>query len=115
MATLPFPPAAVASNADKLVVASGSTLHVVAGSSSSSSPTAASAKEAATGLIREVAVSSDGKLAVSAGDDKALCVWDLGDTVTLRSKRNTVKRVADISFAPDNSIILTDKVGDVYR
>lgn len=114
MATLPFPPTALAtaSSAPTLIYASGSTLHV---GSASASAGETSAKAQATGLIRKVALSADGTLAVSAGDDKTLRVWDVkASELVLRSTRQTLKRVACLSLTPENDILITDKVGDVF-
>lgn len=115
MATLPLPPTALAtaSAASKLVYASGSTLHAYPGSAASAGESSAKAQVA--GLIRKVALSADGSLAVSAGDDKTLRVWNVAaGELSLRSTRHTLKRVACLSFTPYNDIILTDKVGDVF-
>lgn len=66
------------------------------------------------GLIRAVALSDDSSLAVSAGDDKSLHLYDVVDGhLKLRNTRITAKRVASLSFAP-GGILVTDKVGDVY-
>ncbi|KAL1413578.1 tRNA (guanine-N(7)-)-methyltransferase non-catalytic subunit trm82 [Vanrija albida] len=118
MATLPLPPSAVASTSRTLVVASGSTLHLVNGDNAvaSASPDAEpSLKGATTGLVRRLAISPDERIVVSAGDDKTLRVWDVEGGLKLRSTRNTVKRVADLSFDTDGAILVTDKVGDVFR
>ncbi|WOO77299.1 tRNA (guanine-N(7)-)-methyltransferase non-catalytic subunit TRM82 [Vanrija pseudolonga] len=119
MATLPFPPSAVASTSRHLVVASGSTLHLV--SSDNAVVNAAPDAEAATtktntsGLVRRLAISPDNTVVVSAGDDKTLRVWDIEGGLKLRSTRNMIKRVADLSFDHDGAILVTDKVGDVFR
>jgi len=114
--SLPFPPTALASSSSGVLVASGSVLHLLpaGAAAASSTPAAADAKAEAAGLVRKIAVSPDGTLAASAHDDKMLRVWNLGSEITLRSERTMFKRVASISFNADNSIVVTDKVGDVY-
>lgn len=90
MATLPFPPSAVASTSRHLVVASGSTLHLLSNDNavSSAAPEAeASIKTNTTGLVRRLAISPDNSVVVSAGDDKTLRVWDIEGGLMLRSTR----------------------------
>ncbi|GMK57345.1 hypothetical protein CspeluHIS016_0401790 [Cutaneotrichosporon spelunceum] len=109
---LPLPPTAIATAtaAPTVVYASGANLHAFP---PGSSPKAECSKP--TGLIRKLALSADGTIAVSAGDDKTLHVWDVkAGEITLRSTRNTLKRVACLSFTPANDILVTDKVGDVF-
>ncbi|TXT15605.1 hypothetical protein VHUM_00108 [Vanrija humicola] len=117
MATLPLPPSAVASTSRTLVVASGSTLHLLNGDavSSASADAEPTTKSQISGQVRRLAISPDGAIVVSAGDDKTLRVWDIEGGLKLRSTRNTVKRVADLSFDADGAILVTDKVGDVFR
>lgn len=115
MATTPLPPSAVASSSTRAVLASGATLHLVSGERVSSASPAADAKEQLAGVIRKVALSADGAHAVTAGDDKSLRVWALGEAPELLSTRQTTKRVADLCFDADGSIVVTDKVGDVFR
>lgn len=113
--TLPFPPTALAtaSSAPTLVYAAGATLHAYPPASGTAAES--SAKAQAAGLIRKVALSADGSLAVSAGDDKTLRVWDVKEgELSLRSTRHTLKRVACLSFTPENDVLVTDKVGDVF-
>lgn len=115
MATTSLPPSAIASSSAHAVVASGSTLHLVSGEKVASASPAQDAKEELAGVIRKVAISADGKYAVTAGDDKSLRVWELKDKPELVSTRQTTKRVADMSFDKDGNIVVTDKVGDVFR
>lgn len=111
--TLPLPATAVASSSGALLVASGTSLHFAAGDNVSSSTTPNTTVPA--GLVRKVALSADGKLAVSAGDDKHLTVWNIEDgKLSVRSTRQTAKKVASIDFTADNQIVVTDKVADVY-
>lgn len=112
-----FPPTAIASSSSALLVASGSTLHYVEGDKTTSvSPSPdLDVRAHAAGLVRKLALSQDGKLAVSAGDDKSLRVWNVTpEGLTLRSTRVMFKRAASIQFTADNDLIVTDKVGDVY-
>lgn len=114
MATVTLPPSAIASSSSNVVVASGSTIHLVSGDKVTSSSSAEDAKAELAGVIRTVAISADGKYAATAGDDKTLRVWELLDTPKLISSRSTTKRVADMSFDDNNNILVTDKVGDVF-
>ncbi|BEI94022.1 uncharacterized protein CcaverHIS019_0604810 [Cutaneotrichosporon cavernicola] len=106
---LPLPPTAIAtaSAASTVIYASGANLHAFPAASSK-------AEGSNTGLIRKLALSADGTVAVSAGDDKTLRVWDVNGEITLRSTRYTLKRVACMSFTKANDILVTDKVGDVF-
>jgi tRNA (guanine-N(7)-)-methyltransferase subunit TRM82 len=113
----PFPPTAIASSSSALIVASGASLHVYtsSGVTTTTPETVSDAKAHATALVRKVAISSDGALAVTAGDDKALRIWDIAaGKATPRSARIMHKRAAAISFTAANDVIVTDKVGDVY-
>ena len=115
MATTSLPPSAVASSSAHAVVASGSTVHLVTGDKVASASSAEDAKQELAGVIRKVAISADGKYAVTAGDDKSLRVWELKEKPELVSTRQTTKRVADMCFDKDGNIVVTDKVGDVFR
>lgn len=115
MATIPLPPSAVASSSNHAVIASGSTLHLINGDNVTSASSAEDSKAELSGLIRRVALSKDGKYAVTAGDDKSLRVWELGEKPTLVSTRQTTKRVADLCFDKEGNIVVTDKVGDVFK
>ncbi|WWD19332.1 hypothetical protein CI109_103791 [Kwoniella shandongensis] len=116
MSNLPFPPIALASSSSSIVFAAGASVHVFDPSSSTnfSSP-AVDNKAHQDGLIRLVTVSEDGKVVVTLGDDKALKVWDITEgEIKLRNTRTAVKRGSHMTFGPDGTIILSDKVGDVY-
>ncbi|WVO14571.1 hypothetical protein L204_102206 [Cryptococcus depauperatus] len=113
MAQLPYPPTALATSSHFLVVAAGPGLVIfdpTNGALCSSAPNTTSA------LIRLVAILPDGSVAATLDEDKKLCVWSLSPEgkISLRHSRTVVKKGSDISFAPDRSIILSDKVGDVY-
>ncbi|KAK8854534.1 hypothetical protein IAR55_003273 [Kwoniella newhampshirensis] len=116
MSNPPFPPVALASSSSSIIVAAGASLHVLDPSSSTtfSSPQVDN-KAHQDGFIRLVTVSDDGKIVVTLGDDKVLRVWDLSEReIRLRHTRTAVKRGSHLTFGPDGSIILSDKVGDVY-
>ncbi|ODN85454.1 hypothetical protein L198_07535 [Cryptococcus wingfieldii CBS 7118] len=120
--SLPYPPTALRSTQDYAVIASGPEIFLydprtdkVAASSSN----AGTGNTKHSGLIRFIAVSDDASLIATLGDDKSLKVWDVkkeGENLSLklRSDRTVVKKGSDLCFGPDGSIILSDKVGDVY-
>ncbi|WRT68699.1 uncharacterized protein IL334_005679 [Kwoniella shivajii] len=116
MSNLSFPPLALASSSNSLVVAAGSSVVLLDPSSSKviSSPSVDN-RAHQNGLIRNIAVSHDGKLVVSAGEDKSLKVWDVEEEeLKLRSTRTLIKKASHVSFGQDQSIIISDKVGDVF-
>ncbi|WVQ71969.1 hypothetical protein IAR50_001512 [Cryptococcus sp. DSM 104548] len=119
--SLPYPPTALRSTQHYTVIASGPEIFLYDPqteklSASSSNAAAGSTKHA--GLIRFIAVSNDASLIVTLGDDKSLKVWDVKKEgeylLQLRSDRTVLKKGSDLCFGPDGTIILSDKVGDVY-
>lgn len=123
MATAALPVTALASSGDRLYLASGSTLHsfdtrsnAIASSSSGSTSKPTTNASPSNSLIRLLAISRDGKHAVTLSDDKLLIVFDLsGPTPTIKSTRTVTKRGSHLSFSPSGGIILSDRVGDVYE
>jgi tRNA (guanine-N(7)-)-methyltransferase subunit TRM82 len=112
MSSLPVPPTVLASSSSHLLIASGSSLQLYH-TSASSSPTSTSSPFKS--LITHAALSPSSTHAVAAYEDKSLCTFSLSEgTPRLLHTRQTVKRVSALSFADDNSIIVSDKVGDVF-
>ncbi|CED82896.1 WD repeat protein WDR4 [Phaffia rhodozyma] len=71
-----------------------------------------------SGLVRNLAVSTDGKWVASFADDKALKVWEVSEdkkTLRLASTRSMFKKIATLGFTKDNSILIGDKLGDAFR
>ncbi|OCF35779.1 hypothetical protein I316_02271 [Kwoniella heveanensis BCC8398] len=123
MTTVAYPPVALASSSSSIISAAGpsilafnpSTSTVVSPPSSTSTSSNAGKNQQQGSIIRLVAVTEDGKIAASIGDDKSLKVWDIkDDAITLRSTRAMVKKGSHITFGPDQSIVVCDKVGDAY-
>ncbi|WWC71258.1 uncharacterized protein I206_105211 [Kwoniella pini CBS 10737] len=116
MSDLPFPPLILASSSSSVVSASGAQIILYNSQTSKiiNSPQVEN-KLQQNGFIRHLAITNDGKIVASVGDDKNLKVWDVNDDeLKLRSTRGLIKKASHISFANDNSIIVSDKVGDVY-
>ncbi|WVQ95232.1 hypothetical protein IAU59_002327 [Kwoniella sp. CBS 9459] len=118
MAALAYPPVALASSSSNIVTAAGSSISAFNPSTSTNltSPSSAPAgKNQQSSIIRLVAVTEDGKIAASVGEDKSLKVWDIkDDAITLRSTRAMVKKGSHVTFGPDQAIVVCDKVGDAY-
>lgn len=111
MTSLPAPPTVLASSSSHLLIASGSSLQLYHPSSSSPTSTSTPFKS----LITHAALSPSSTHAVAAYEDKSLCTFSLSEgTPRLLHTRQTVKRVSALSFADDKSIIVSDKVGDVF-
>ncbi|WVQ80032.1 hypothetical protein IAT38_002133 [Cryptococcus sp. DSM 104549] len=113
MAELPYTPAVFLTSSSKIFYAAGSSLLVF---DPSSSTTFSSPEQPKAGFIRLLALSADEKIVATLGDDKSLKVWDVREgSVELRHTRTAIKKGSCLTFASDGSIILSDKVGDVYR
>jgi WD40 repeat protein len=54
-----------------------------------------------TGAVGCVAVSPDGRLALSGGEDQSLCLWDVPGADMLRRLRGHAAAVRCVAFAPD--------------
>lgn len=116
MASLPYPALCFACSHTQLLFASRSSIHAHILACSTASTTASStSNNHQTGLIRHIAISGDDSHAATLGDDKTLCVYYLTSSLpVLLSTRRTIKRGSHVSFAVNNDIIVSDKVGDVY-
>ncbi|HEY7158815.1 MAG TPA: hypothetical protein VH575_33025 [Gemmataceae bacterium] len=57
------------------------------------------------GTVAAVALSPDGRIAATGGDDKVVRLWEAGTTRCLRELRGHRGRVAALSFAPDGAIL----------
>ena len=117
MASLPYPALCFASSSARQLFASGAAIHIQDSSRLTSSSTASSSSGTnhQTGLIRHIAISGDETYAATLGDDKTLHVYSLTSSPPdLLSTRATIKRGSHVSFARNNDIIVSDKVGDVY-
>ncbi|WVQ68581.1 uncharacterized protein L199_006790 [Kwoniella botswanensis] len=117
MADLNFPPLVLASSSSSIVAVAGATLivHDLQTSQTISSPSVDN-RAHQNGFIRHIAVSEDGKIIVSVGDDKSLKVWDVTqDEIKLRSTRGLIKKASCVTLSPEGGIIVSDKVGDVYQ
>jgi tRNA (guanine-N(7)-)-methyltransferase subunit TRM82 len=116
MASVPYPLIACAATSDTLVLASNSSIHVIAGTSSKTIPIPSSS---ASTFIRQLAISPDSKYAVTVSNDKGLRVYDLVEKTHL-STRYLTKKPSMISFTDKSNtdtgldIIVSDKVGDCY-
>ncbi|WWC63655.1 uncharacterized protein I303_106260 [Kwoniella dejecticola CBS 10117] len=116
MAELPFPPLVLTSGSSTVLSAAGAQiiLHNLNTSKTITSPQVDN-RIHQNGFIRHLAISNDEKIVASVGDDKNLKLWDVtDDELKLRSTRGLIKKASHIILAPDNSIIISDKVGDVY-
>ncbi|WVF67659.1 hypothetical protein IAT40_002418 [Kwoniella sp. CBS 6097] len=123
MTSVAYPPVAFASSSSNIITAAGpsissfnpSTSTVISSPSSHLASNTGKKQQQQASIVRLVAVTEDGKIAASVGEDKSLKVWDIkDDAITLRSTRAMVKKGSHITFGPDQSIIVCDKVGDAY-
>lgn len=72
------------------------------------------------GSVRSVALTSDGRLAVSASDDQTLKVWDVESGRALHTLAGHTNRVTAVALSPDGRLVVsaswkTLKVWDVAR
>lgn len=122
---IPYPVTALASSSSssssRLVLASGSSIIIHTSQSTSVLPspplsTSHASSDHPSALIRHIAISPDTRHIASISDDKALVVHSLSDngSYEISSSRRITKKPSDICFTPDNSIVISDKVGDVY-
>jgi len=115
---LPLPSAALASSSSHVLISTGSSLHAIPLAAGSSSSTVAASEGQnqphVASLIRQIASSPDGSHVATVSDDKVLRVYSI-EPLQLLSSRPLSKRASHISFAGPTDILVTDKVGDVYR
>ncbi|ORX38234.1 WD40-repeat-containing domain protein [Kockovaella imperatae] len=118
MGDIPFPIAATASSSSSLALASGSSILLYRTSSGSASTSSSSKpsdpKNHPSSFIRHIAISPDEKHIAALTEAKQLLVF-ASESLEVLSRRSISKRGAHLSFGPKGDIILTDKVGDVYR
>jgi tRNA (guanine-N(7)-)-methyltransferase subunit TRM82 len=116
MSTVPYPLIACDATTDTLVLASNSSIHVIANGSSKTIPIPSSS---ASTFIRQLAISPDSKYAVTVSNDKGLRVYDLVNKTHL-STRYLTKKPSSVTFTDKSNtdtgldIIVSDKVGDCY-
>jgi WD40 repeat protein len=60
-----------------------------------------------TGWVRTLAVSPDGKVLVSAGDDHAVRFWDIATGRTIRVLKGHDGPVRGLAFSPDGRRLAT--------
>lgn len=118
MSTYCLPPQALASSSTHVLVATGSTLHSLplnGGESPASLPLSSSTSQPhVSSLIRLIAFSPDNAHAATISDDKNLRTYSLSPFALL-STRQASKRCSALSFASSTEIVVSDKVGDVYK
>ena len=116
MSTVPYPLIACDATPETLVLASNSSIHVIANGSSNTIPIPSSS---ASTFIRQLAISPDSKYAVTVSNDKGLRVYDLVNKTHL-STRYLTKKPSSVTFTDKSNtdtgldIIVSDKVGDCY-
>ncbi len=71
--------------------------------------------EGHTGDIDALALSPDGRLLASAGDDHTGRIWSLASGATLRTFEEHERRITAIAFAPDNRTVATGAVDMTVR
>lgn len=113
---LPYPFVGLSATSRSLVLASSSSLHLVQADPSSSTSTSIPAASNSSAFIRQIAISSDSQYAATISDDKGLRIFSLasGSSPELLSTRYLTKKASDLSFTPDNDLLVSDKVGDCY-
>ena len=109
MSTFTLPPTAIASTQSALYIASGPSIHAQDLGTNTSTTLSTS-----SGVIRKIALSQGGQYLASIGDDKSLRIFSTSPFKEL-SSRITSKRCSDVSFTAAGDILVSDKVGDVYR
>jgi WD40 repeat protein len=60
------------------------------------------------GTIRALTFAPDGKLLVSGGDDKVLCMWDTSTGLLVRKLSGHENSIHRIVFSPDGKLLATD-------
>jgi len=65
--------------------------------------------------INSVAITPDGRRAVSASDDDVLKVWDLISGTELRTLRGHTHRVWDVAMTPDGRLAVSVSIDDTIR
>ncbi|EIW68303.1 hypothetical protein TREMEDRAFT_69302 [Tremella mesenterica DSM 1558] len=109
----PYPPLAIASSSNLLLISSGPSLIIYEPSTHQTTVYTPDTKSPS--LIRHSAISSDGTVAATISDDKSLLVYSIStNSITLRSSRQVMKKSSSLSFSPKGDLIISDKVGDVY-
>lgn len=119
---IPYPVVGLAATEEALVFASSSSAQVL-------DPLDLSRTQSTTiiapthPLVRQIAISSDSRYVATIHDDKSLCVFEVKKqdvdghkdiALDLKSTRFLTKKASDLSFTPDNDILVSDKVGDCY-
>jgi WD40 repeat protein len=68
-----------------------------------------------TGVVRDVAFSPDGKLAVSSASDQTLIIWDVATGQALRRFTGHAGGVNGVAFTPDGKSILSASRDNTLR
>jgi tRNA (guanine-N(7)-)-methyltransferase subunit TRM82 len=117
MAELPYPLVGAVSTDSSILLASNSSIHLIAptASSSASTQTYTLPPSSPSAFIRQLAISPDSAYAATVSDDKGLRVYSLATSpITLLSTRYLTKKSSCLSFTQDNNVLVSDKVGDCY-
>ncbi|MDX1946374.1 MAG: hypothetical protein SFU86_13315, partial [Pirellulaceae bacterium] len=80
---------------------------VLAGAADAPPPTPFVALDEHTAGVRSVRFSSDGKLLLSAGNDNAVCVWDVASRTLAKNLRGHASRVSAAVFVPGDDRVLS--------
>ena len=67
------------------------------------------------GFVAAVAITSDGKKALSAGRDRIVRLWDLVSGNLIRSMKGHEKAIWSVAFSPDEKTALSGGGDEVLR
>lgn len=68
-----------------------------------------------TGSIKTVAVSPNGRLMASAGEDKSIMLWDLGSGKRIKKMTGHTGFIYSLSFSADNNVIVSGGADGTVR
>lgn len=68
-----------------------------------------------TGSIKTVAVSPNGRIMASAGEDKSIILWDLGSGKRIKKMTGHTGFIYSLSFSADNNVLVSGGADSTVR